>query len=343
MGSHRAASSRSRCTSREPLPLRSGALLRDYTLVYETYGTLNADTQQRGAGLPCAERDAPRRRHLRRPADRATAGGTTWSARASRSTPTASSSSASTTPARASARPGRCTSTRPPAAPGAPTSRSSRSRTGSTRRRACSTRWASTQLAAVIGGSLGGMQALSWSLRHPERRAPLHRGGHRAQPVGAEHRLQRGGAARHRHRPRLPRRPLLRARHAAAARPARGAHDRPHHLPLRRRDGAEVRPQPAQAGATLGYSTQDDRVRDRELPAPPGRQVQRVLRRQHLPADHARARLLRPGARARRRPERAPSPRRAAASCWSASRPTGASRRRARARSSRRWSTTGAT
>ena len=26
----------------EPLPLRSGARLRDYTLVYETYGTLNA-------------------------------------------------------------------------------------------------------------------------------------------------------------------------------------------------------------------------------------------------------------------------------------------------------------
>ena len=27
----------------EPLPLQSGASLRDYTLVYETYGTLNAD------------------------------------------------------------------------------------------------------------------------------------------------------------------------------------------------------------------------------------------------------------------------------------------------------------
>ena len=27
----------------QPLPLRSGATLRDYTLVYETYGTLNAD------------------------------------------------------------------------------------------------------------------------------------------------------------------------------------------------------------------------------------------------------------------------------------------------------------
>ena len=47
-----------------------------------------------------------------------------------------------------------------------------------------------------------------------------------------------------------------------------------------------------------------DRVPDRGLPAPPGRQVQRVLRRQHLPADHPRARLLRPGARARRRPDR---------------------------------------
>src|SRR3954466_14707468 len=27
----------------QPLPLRSGASLADYTLVYETYGTLNAD------------------------------------------------------------------------------------------------------------------------------------------------------------------------------------------------------------------------------------------------------------------------------------------------------------
>ena len=27
----------------EPLPLASGAVLRDYDLAYETYGTLNAD------------------------------------------------------------------------------------------------------------------------------------------------------------------------------------------------------------------------------------------------------------------------------------------------------------
>jgi len=35
----------------QPLPLRSGATLRDYTLVYETYGTLNAD--QSNAVLVC--------------------------------------------------------------------------------------------------------------------------------------------------------------------------------------------------------------------------------------------------------------------------------------------------
>jgi homoserine O-acetyltransferase len=35
----------------QPLPLRSGAQLRDYTLVYETYGTLNAD--KRNAVLVC--------------------------------------------------------------------------------------------------------------------------------------------------------------------------------------------------------------------------------------------------------------------------------------------------
>ena len=134
----------------------------------------------------------------------------------------------------------------------------------------------------------------------PGARAPLRGGGHGAQPVGAEHRLQRGGAARHRHRPRLPRRPLLRPRRGAQARPARGAHDRPHHVSLRRRHGRQVRPR-AQ-GRRTGLQHAGDRVPDRELPAPPGRQVQRVLRRQHLPADHARAGLFRPRVRTRRRP-----------------------------------------
>lgn len=30
-----------------PLPLQSGAVLRDYTLVYETYGRLNADRDRK--------------------------------------------------------------------------------------------------------------------------------------------------------------------------------------------------------------------------------------------------------------------------------------------------------
>ena len=47
------------------------------------------------------------------------------------------------------------------------------------------------------------------------------------------------------------------------------------------------------------------RVPDRVLPAPSGREVRRVLRRQHLPADHQGARLFRPGAGHRRRPQAA--------------------------------------
>jgi homoserine O-acetyltransferase len=83
------------------------------------------------------------------------------------------------------------------------------------------------------------------------------------------------------------------------------------------------------------------RLRNRILPALPGRQVQRILRRQHLPADHQGARLLRPGAPhggdlaktlagTKAKFFLAPSP------------PTGASRRSAAAKSCRRWSATAA-
>ena len=63
------------------------------------------------------------------------------------------------------------------------------------------------------------------------------RAGHRcgAEPVRAEHRVQRGRAPGDHHRPGFSRRPFLRARREAAARAARRAHDRPHHVPVRRR------------------------------------------------------------------------------------------------------------
>ena len=50
------------------------------------------------------------------------------------------------------------------------------------------------RFAAVMGGSLGGMQALCWATRYPERIAQRAGDRGRAQPLGAEHRLQRGRA-----------------------------------------------------------------------------------------------------------------------------------------------------
>ena len=52
----RRRSAASRCTSSSRCRCAAARRCADYTLVYETYGTLNADAQQRGAGLPRAER-----------------------------------------------------------------------------------------------------------------------------------------------------------------------------------------------------------------------------------------------------------------------------------------------
>ena len=84
--------------------------------------------------------------------------------------------------------------------------------------------------AAVVGGSLGGMQALRWTISHPATRA--QRGDHCLCPQadGTEHRLQRRRPPGHPDRPGFPRRPLLRTQYSSGTRPEAGADARPHHL-----------------------------------------------------------------------------------------------------------------
>ena len=222
------------CRFAQPLPLKSG---RDWptTLVYETYGTLNADKSN--AVLVCHASTRRTTSPEPTPASRAArAGGTTSSARASRWTPIASSSSASTTPAPASAPPGPCVNPATGRIYGADfpvvtvedwVDAQARllDRLGIRPARRRAGRQPGRHAGALLVAAL------------PEAAAPVHGGGHGAEPSAQNIAFNEGGAARHRHRPRLPRRPLLRARRGPEARSARGAHDRPHHLPLRRRDG----------------------------------------------------------------------------------------------------------
>lgn len=77
----------------EPLRMQNGSSLGDYELVVETYGELNA--ARSNAVLVCHALNASHPSPAFTPITRRTsAGGTTWSAPASRSTRTASSSSA---------------------------------------------------------------------------------------------------------------------------------------------------------------------------------------------------------------------------------------------------------
>ncbi|MBC7994044.1 MAG: homoserine O-acetyltransferase [Rhizobacter sp.] len=152
----------------EPLPLRSGAALRDYTLAYETYGTLNADKSN--AVLVCHALNASH--HVAGTYEGQAKSEGWWDNLVG---------------------PGKPLDTHRFFVIGVNNPGSCFGSTGPMNDNPDSDRlygadfpvvtvedWVDaqarlldrlgiTQLAAVLGGSLGGMQALSWSLRYPER------------------------------------------------------------------------------------------------------------------------------------------------------------------------------
>ncbi|MPZ34835.1 MAG: methionine biosynthesis protein MetW [Rhodospirillales bacterium] len=121
----------------------------------------------------------------------------------------------------------------------------------------------------------------------------------RRPPFGAEHRLPRGRPPGDHGRSRVEGRRLPATPHRAGARALGGAHDRAHHLSFRAGPAAQVRaraPGPRRAGLRLRR-----RLPGRELPALPGLDLRRPLRRQQLPLHHARDGLFRPRQRPWRR------------------------------------------
>ena len=152
----------------EPLPLRSGKLLRDYTLAYETYGTLNADRSN--AVLVCHALNASH--HVAGTyAGQAKSAGW-WDNLIGPGKPldtdkffvigvnNLGSCFGSTGPMQTDATTG--------AAYGADFPVVTVEDWVDSQARLLD-RLGITQLAAVLGGSLGGMQALSWSLQYPQR------------------------------------------------------------------------------------------------------------------------------------------------------------------------------
>ena len=152
----------------EPLPLQSGASLRDYTLVYETYGTLNADKSN--AVLVCHALNASH--HVAGTyADQPKSEGW-WDNLVGPGQPLDTNRFFVI----GVNNPGSCFGSTGPmhtnSATGTPY--------GADFPVVTVEDWVDAQarlldglgikqLAAVLGGSLGGMQALSWSLRYPER------------------------------------------------------------------------------------------------------------------------------------------------------------------------------
>ena len=152
----------------QPLPLRSGAQLRDYTLVYETYGTLNAD--KRNAVLVCHALNASHHVAGRYDGDAKSTGWWDNLIGAGKPLDTDRFFVIGVN------NPGSCFGSTGPASIQATTGRPY----GAAFPVVTVEDWVDAQarladalgiarFAAVMGGSLGGMQALAWSTRYPER------------------------------------------------------------------------------------------------------------------------------------------------------------------------------
>ncbi|MEN9543532.1 MAG: hypothetical protein RLZZ598_365, partial [Pseudomonadota bacterium] len=149
-----------------PLPLRSGAVLSDYTLVYETYGTLNA--ARSNAVLVCHALNASH--HVAGCSEDGTEGW--WDNLIGPGKPIDTSRFFVI----GVNNPGSCFGSTGPMHRNPATGRP----WGADFPVLTVEDWVDAQarlldalgiksLAAVIGGSLGGMQALSWTIRHPQR------------------------------------------------------------------------------------------------------------------------------------------------------------------------------
>ena len=200
-----------------PLTLENGAVLDDVSIAVQRWGELSPEPRQRRRRAARAHRRLARHRPGRSRPSRPPAGGTASPAPARRSTPTAGARSPPTCWAAAAARPGRV---RWPATE----SRGVRGFPLITVRDQVNADVAAlaalgiTEVAAVIGGSMGGARALEWMVGYPDTGAGRagagrRRAGHRRPDRHPEH-PDRG----HQGRPglagrRLPRhRPLPRDR-----------------------------------------------------------------------------------------------------------------------------------
>ena len=98
-----------------------------------------------------------------------------------------------------------------------------------------------TRLAAVAGGSLGGMQALEWAVQYGDEVGRDHSYREHARAPSAGRRLECDRAQRHHRRSGLAGRPLLRHGTRADGGNGRRPHGRTHHVSLRHVAQRQVR------------------------------------------------------------------------------------------------------